>query len=83
MLFGGAGADVFVFAGANGADVLVDLSDGEDLIDLSAYALSDFGAVDAVQTGDDVRLDLSEHEGGTILLRNVDVADLDASDFLL
>ena len=69
--------------GANGADVLVDFDDGEDLIDLSAYALSDIGILNATQAGDDVRLDLSEQEGGTILLRNVDIADLDASDFLL
>ena len=76
FLFGGAGADVFVFTGANGADVLVDFSDGEDLIDLSAYALSDFGAVNAIQAGDDVRIDLDEAGGGDILLRNVDLADL-------
>ena len=29
-----------------------------------------------------VRIDLSEHGGGTILLRNFDIADLDASDFV-
>ena len=82
FLVGGGGADAFVFSGAGGVDTLFGFSDGEDLIDLSAYALSGFGAVNAMQVGSDVRIDLSAHDGGDIVLRNVDLADLDAGDFL-
>ena len=82
FLVGGGGADAFVFSGASGVDTLFGFTDGEDLIDLSAYALSGFGAVDAMQVGSDVRIDLSAHDGGDIVLRNVDLADLDAGDFL-
>ena len=82
FLVGGGGADAFVFGGSGGVDTLLDFSDGEDLIDLSAYALSGFDAVSATQTGNDVRIDLSAHEGGAIVLRNLDLADLDAGDFL-
>ena len=82
FLVGGGGADAFVFSGASGIDTLYGFTDGEDLIDLSAYALSDFGAVNATQVGDDVRIDLSAHDGGTIMVRNVDLADLDGGDFL-
>ena len=42
---GGAGADRFIFSGANGVDIISDFNDGEDLIDLSAYGLVGFGAV--------------------------------------
>ena len=75
-------ADVFDFTGANGADLLFGFSDGEGLIDLSDYALSGFGMVDARQMGNDVRIDLREDDGGIISLRNFDLADLDAADFL-
>ena len=82
FLVGGGGADAFVFSGSSGIDTLFGFTDGEDLIDLSAYALSGFGAVNATQVGNDARIDLSVHDGGTIVMRNVDLADLDAGDFL-
>ena len=83
FLVGGGGADEFVFGGASGVDTLFGFTDGEDLIDLSAYALSGFSAVNATQVGNDVRIDLNANDGGTIVLRNIDLADLDAGDFLL
>ena len=49
---------------------------------MSAYALSGFDAVNATQVGNDVRIDLGPHDGGTIVVRNVDLNDLDAGDFL-
>ena len=67
-IWGGAGADEFIFAKASGSnDTLVDFAEGEDLIDLSAYGLSGFGDVNARQVGNHVRIDLSEHDGGTIV----------------
>ena len=52
-------------------------------IDLQRFALpGGFEDVHATAVSGGVRLDLSAHEGGTILLRGFDLADLDASDFL-
>ena len=81
-LWGGAGADEFVFTGATGRDTIYDFADKEDVIDLSAYDLAGFSEVSASQTGNHVRIALSEHGGGTVVLANFDLADLDAGDFL-
>ena len=81
-LWGGGGSDVFIFWGVNGDDTIVDFTDGEDLIDLGAYDLSGYSDVSARQVGNHVSIDLSAHDGGTIMLRNFDVMDLDAGDFL-
>ena len=73
---------MFVFRGANGNDRVVDFTDGEDLLDLSAYDLSGYSDVNAHQEDNHVRIDLSAHDGGTIMLHNFALADLDAGDFL-
>ena len=87
---GNDGADIFVFSRAVGDDAIDDFTDGEDLVDLQAYgpyglAFADIGAA-AVQDGGDVRIDLSAAVGrpglGTITLRDFELADLDAGDFL-
>ena len=84
-LIGGQDHDTFVFGLGHGDDTIADFtnsSDGQDRIDLSAYGLSGYGDVSARQEGNHARIDLSAHDGGTIMLRNFDVADLDAGDFL-
>ena len=81
-LFGGAGADLFVFGPSNGADTVADFTDGEDLIDLWAFDIDDVSEVDARSVDDGVLIDLTAHGGGTVLLQNFDLADLDASDFI-
>ena len=83
-LTGGAGADTFVFAAGHGADTIMDFTNGEDLIDLSAFAaITGFDDLTVTQEGDDVKIDLSgETGGGTITLQSFELDDLDANDFV-
>jgi Ca2+-binding RTX toxin-like protein len=82
-LVGGDDADRFVFAGANGADRIVDFQDGIDRIDLTAYAgngVHDVGDFTIAQVG--VNTVISNYGGGTITLSNTDAGDIDDADFL-
>ncbi len=83
-LTGGAGADTFVFEAGHGSDTVTDFTDGEDLIDLSAFTgITQFSELTVTQDGVNVRIDLSGQDGGgTITLQNFDLDDLDASDFV-
>ena len=82
VLRGQAGDDVFVFEAGHGADTITDFTSGRDLIDLTALGVRGFAAVSARSVPGGVRLDLSDQGGGTILLRGLDIDDLDAGDFL-
>ena len=90
-LIGGRGADVFVFSDRGGGrDVIRDFNADRDKIDLSdVNDLADFyvdrpfkafrkGIMEDVDGG--VLLRLSEED--TVLLRNLDMADLTASNFI-
>ena len=72
LLTGGKGGDQFVFSGRSGADVITDFTDGLDMIRLS-------GPHTLEQSDDGT---LIRHNGGTILLRGVDMALIGAEDFL-
>ena len=80
-LKGGAGSDVFVFSA--GRDVVLDFAPGKDLLDLSDAAgietVEDVWAA-AQERGDKVVLDL---DGGRLVLKGVELADLGTDDFLL
>ncbi len=79
---GGEGADTFVYSAGHGNDTITDFTDGEDTIDLSAITgITGFGDLSISADGGAAVIDLSAHQGGTITLENVDVADLDAEDF--
>ena len=81
-LTGNEGADTFVFAADQGDDTVTDFTDGEDLIDLSAFTdISQFSDLTATQEGNDVKIDLSAYGGGTITLQNILLADIDGNDF--
>ena len=81
-LTGGAGADTFVFAAGHGNDMIRDFTDGEDTIDLTAITdIIGFEDLTITADGNNAVIDLTAHGGGTIRLENVDVSDLDASDF--
>lgn len=81
-MYGGAGIDTFVFAPGDGRDRIWDFTDGEDLIDLTAYATTiDAVLASAVEHDDHVILDMSN--GDTIRINNVGLANLDATDFIL
>ena len=83
FLHGGAGADTFVFGPSAGDNTIADFTDGEDLIDLSAITgISGFDDLPITADGNAAVIDLTQYGGGTIRLENVDVADLEAADFL-
>ncbi len=74
--------DVFVFGAGHGDDIIFDFANHEDKIDLSAFGLSGYDELTVASTPGSVTIDLSEHGGGTILLQDFDIANLDATDFL-
>lgn len=60
-LTGAAGRDVFVFEAGHGSDTVTDFTDGEDLIDLTAFTgITSFDDLTATRDGDNVVIDLSE-----------------------
>ena len=86
-LVGGLGNDTFVFSPSDGVyeDIIVDFSNGDNTIDLSAFdtisSLDDFGYYYYDETEVDTYLDLTEHGGGKIIL--VEFTDeISASDFI-
>lgn len=84
---GGSRADTFVFDLNAGDDVVTDWTNGDDLIDLSAYGLNNFnqldnsGAISATPGG--VLIDLDVIGGsGSILLDGATVGQLNGADFI-
>ncbi len=85
VLIGGEGEDTFVFQ-HSGSDVIEDFEDGVDLLDLSGFgfanvdeALSHFFERGSA-TNDVVGF---EHDGTTIKIKGLDLADIDASDIII
>lgn len=79
FLSGDAGADVFLFADNWGDDIIRDFTDGTDIMDMTALgiAFSDLSlSVDAFGNG------VISYDGNSIVLRGVQVADIDAGDFM-
>jgi len=86
-LTGGAQADTFLFARAAGNDVITDFEDGSDIIDLTAFNLKNFNALNssgALSNEENaVNIDLSLIGGsGTIIVDGIQVGDLSSDDFL-
>ena len=84
LLEGGEGADTFIFDRGHGEDTIADFTDGEDLIDLTAFGLSGFEELTSLSDSDGTTIDLTAHPdggGGSILLEGFDMANLDATDF--
>ena len=81
-------ADTFVFQQRHGNDTIDLFKNGEDKIDLSAFTeITSFDDLTITTTDDGVVIDLTEHGGGTIRFEtnsfdSIEVADLDASDFV-
>ncbi len=80
-MIGGAGSDTFVFEVGSHADIIFDFEDGIDLMDFSGHAgITDFADLQIVQDGAHVVIN---HGGNDeITLRNFDIADIDATDFV-
>lgn len=77
---GGAGADIFALLSSSGSDTITDFEDGIDTIDVSALGISDLSMLSVIQTlaGARIQLPSSAH----VTLNGVNVADIDASDFI-
>ena len=82
ILEGGSGADRFIFGRADGDDIILDFADNEDLIDLSETDLSGFADLTLSSAAGAVTIDMTASGGGTILLEDFDITNLDASDFI-
>ena len=80
-LTGGTGNDRFIFNLQGGDDIVTDFTDGQDRLDVTNFdfnSVSDVLAL-ATQQGADVVFELPT--GTTVILQNVQLATLDASDF--
>ena len=81
-LVGGEGNDTITGDAGDGRDTITDFTDGEDMIDLSAFSsISGFSDLTITQDGDDTVIDLGAHGGGEITLEDFTSTDLDATDF--
>lgn len=83
VLFGEAGADTFVFARGTGGDVIGDFARGVDKIDLRAFGFTSFTQLQTafVQNGDVGAIALGN--GDLVVLHNVTMSQLAATDFIL
>jgi serralysin len=81
-LAGGSGADVFVFTSYDSyeLDVITDFSDGEDLVDMSAFSFSDINQFTLTQVGNSTHLEYSNWID--IVFLRTDVSELSNSDFI-
>ncbi|WP_339773221.1 calcium-binding protein [uncultured Pseudosulfitobacter sp.] len=77
---GGTGSDIFVFDDRMRADTITDFTDGEDRLDMTAWGFTTIDDMTFQQVGDDVFIQFTDRD--SLLLQNVDAADLDASDFI-
>jgi Ca2+-binding RTX toxin-like protein len=83
VLFGETGNDTFVFEPGTGGDVIGDFVSGQDKIDLSAYGAMTFNQLKTlfVQNGNVGAIQMTN--GDVIVLHNVTMNLLTASDFIL
>ena len=91
ILFGNGGSDTFVFNASSGNDTIGDFIAGQDHIELDYAAFEPdipggFNSwIDshATAVGSDLLIDLNNDSVDTILLKNVSLASLHASDFIV
>ena len=85
ILYGGPDKDTFRFFPSDlGGGSIRDFSDGEDVIDLTAFTgISSMDDLDIVSHGDNVRIEVSGTDYlTTIILSDFDMSNLDNSDFM-
>ena len=85
VLHGGPDKDIFQFFPSNiGGGSIQDFTDGEDVIDLTAFTgINSVDDLDIVSHGDNVRIELSGSDYlTTIILSDFDVNNLDNADFM-
>ncbi len=83
VLVGGKGADIFRITAGNGTDAIVNFQHGWDIVSLEGYGIDSFAKLlsRATQVGGDVSIRLSASE--SVLLRDVGLSTLSATDFNL
>ena len=81
-LAGGPGADVFVFGPGDRTDTVTDFSSGTDKVDLTAFDIESVEDLDMATGDDGVTVDLTDVDGGTILLADITTLP-DAGDLLI
>ena len=82
-LHGGEGDDTFFVTRGSGDDTILDFGNGEDRINLAAFAdLRSLGDLDLQQQDSGVVIDLSARGGGTVTLQDVDMVDLMDAHFV-
>ncbi|MBX2855765.1 MAG: hypothetical protein KTR21_12320 [Rhodobacteraceae bacterium] len=83
-LVGGEGADVFKAEGAQGMELIADFQQGVDKIDLSFYEVGSFDQLKMIAANaGGVMIDLQDQGGETVIVRNVELEDLKAEDFVI
>ena len=84
MLTGGAGTDTFVFAQGTGSDTVTDFSFADERLDVGAFFADQASALAAArQDGDDTVIDLDVATGDQVRLLGVNVAELEADNFVV
>ena len=83
MLTGGGGADVFIFGQGDDVDTITDFTDGEDMIDLSDFGISDFDTLDDLFTEVDGNVQIDFGNGDILIIEDTTITDLTADDFVL
>jgi Ca2+-binding RTX toxin-like protein len=79
-LTGGTGQDTFVFERRSGSDTVTDFRDGHDKVDVSRLAgVDSLADLARWQAGDDVVI---WHDSDVLVLKGVDLSDLDSRDFI-
>lgn len=83
-LTGGSGADRFIFNQDGDTDTVTDFTTG-DKLDMSNFGFASFDEAisHAEQVGDNVVFTDLHLDGESVILLNVDIKTLDASDFIL
>lgn len=84
QLSGGDGSDLFGFAASSGADSITDYQLGIDILDISQTATNFASVADVIAAAVDTAAGLQIALGGgaTVTLAGLDVADIDAMDFV-
>ena len=73
---------MFVFGPGDGADTVTDFSSGTDKVDLTAFGIESVEDLDMATGDDGVTIDLTDVDGGTILLADLTTLP-EAGDFLV
>ena len=82
-LQGGEGDDTFFFTPDGGDDATLDFGNGEDRIDLTAFAeIQSVEDLNMQQQESNLVIDLSGHGGGTVTLQEFDMADVVDAHFV-